>query len=202
MRAALAARTPAGASSNTRHAVGSTPSFDAAVRKTAGCGLPNASSSAECAKRKWRARSKCSSTSSITRYWLDEATAMARPWRRHSSMVDPTPGCSVPGPPRDRTRARPPGPPPCRCPARPRVAVVPVGDRLVHEHALGLAARLDAEGHPEVAEHLDLGLVPEGLGVDEEAVHVEDGRAEAGTARRHRRPRCPLRPAAPLRWPR
>ena len=55
--AAFAATTPAGASSHTRQRFGGAPSFDAAVRNTAGWGLPYSSSSAECtsAKRSRRA---------------------------------------------------------------------------------------------------------------------------------------------------
>ena len=49
---------------------------------------------------------------------------------------------------------------------------------LVHEHALGRAAAVDGEGNAETAQDLDLGLVPEDLGIDEEPVHVEDGRGE------------------------
>ena len=70
---------------------------------------------------------------------------------------------------------------------RPRVQPVPVLGDLVHEHALGRAAALDGEGDAEPAEDLDLGLVPEDLGVDEQPVHVEDGRGRTGPPERARR---------------
>ena len=65
-----------------------------------------------------------------------------------------------------------------RCGAWPRVQPVPVRGDLVHEHALGRAAAFDGEGDAETTQDLDFGLVPEDLGVDEEPVHVEDGRGE------------------------
>ena len=49
---------------------------------------------------------------------------------------------------------------------------------LPDEHALGCAAVPGGQRYTETAQDLDLGLVPENLGVDEEPVHVEDGRAE------------------------
>ena len=62
--------------------------------------------------------------------------------------------------------------------SRPGVQPVPVRGDLAHEHPLGRAAALDGEGDAETTEDLDLGLVPEDLGIDEEPVHVEDGRGE------------------------
>ena len=58
MDAALAASTPAGASSHTRQRRGGAPSLAAAVRKTAGCGLPYSSSSAECTSSKLLAQAE------------------------------------------------------------------------------------------------------------------------------------------------
>ena len=157
------------------------PASAAAVRNTAGCGLPYSSSSAECTSSKRSRRPKCASAASIRRYCDDEATASGRPRSRHRSMA-----CSAPGlehalghdeldhPVDDRHRhlvGRRRG-------ARPRVQPVPVRGDLVHEHALGRAAALDGQRDAETAEDLDLGLVPEDLGVDEQPVHVEDGRGE------------------------
>ena len=62
--------------------------------------------------------------------------------------------------------------------AAPWIPRVPVLGHLAHEHALGAAAAVTRQRHTEVAEYLDLGLVPEDLRVDEQAVHVEDGRGE------------------------
>ena len=62
--------------------------------------------------------------------------------------------------------------------AGPGVEAEPVLGHLVHEHALGRAAAVDGEADAEAAEYLDLGLVPEDLRIDEEPVHVEDGRGE------------------------
>ena len=63
--------------------------------------------------------------------------------------------------------------------ARPRVQPVPVLRHLVDEHPLGRPAAVLVEGDAEaVAEDLDLGLVPEHLRVDQQPVHVEDGRVE------------------------
>ncbi len=62
--------------------------------------------------------------------------------------------------------------------AAPGIAGVPVLDGVAEEHPLGLEAPLDGEGHTVAAEDLDLDVVPDGLAVDEQAVHVEDGRLD------------------------
>ena len=64
----------------------------------------------------------------------------------------------------------------------PRRALEPVARDLAHVHALGLPARRGFDRDAEAAQHLHLGPVPEGLGVDEQAVHVEDGRREPAGA--------------------
>ena len=60
----------------------------------------------------------------------------------------------------------------------PRVEAVPVGGDLLDEHPLGRATAFDGQRDAQGAEDLDLGLVPEHLGVNEEPIHVEDGGLE------------------------
>ena len=66
----------------------------------------------------------------------------------------------------------------------PGVAGVPVLDGVAEEHPLGLEATLHGQRHAVATEDVDLDVVPDGLAVDQQPVHVEDGRVD-----RHRRPR-------------
>ncbi len=58
----------------------------------------------------------------------------------------------------------------------------PVADGIVDTEAHGLAHFRLGQYQPDRAEHLDFGLPPEGLGVDQEAVEVEDDRPDASPA--------------------
>ena len=180
---ALAASTPAGASSQTRQRRGGAPNFAAADRKTAGCGFPYSSSSAECTSSKLSRRPKCAERG------VNEAVLRRRRHRQgeaagaaqidgvarsrlehalgHDELNDPVDD-------RHRHLVR------RRRGSGPGVQAVPVRGDLAHEHPLGGAAALDGEGDAQTTEDLDLGLVPEDLGIDKEPVHVEDGRGEPG----------------------
>ena len=60
----------------------------------------------------------------------------------------------------------------------PRVAGVPVLGHLTDEHAFGAAAAVARKRDAEPTEDLHFGFVPQDLRVEEEPVHVEDGRGE------------------------
>jgi hypothetical protein len=59
--------------------------------------------------------------------------------------------------------------------AWPRRVAVMHGYDFVDAHALGHPASIVVKGNAEVAENLELGLMPESLRIDEQAIHVEDG---------------------------
>ena len=67
--------------------------------------------------------------------------------------------------------------------ARPRVPGVPVLGHLTDEHALGAAAAVTRKRDAEPTEDLYFSLVPEDLRVEEQPVHVEDGRSKTSSRR-------------------
>ena len=60
----------------------------------------------------------------------------------------------------------------------PGIALEPVRGDFGQEHAAGLEAEFLGQGHAQAAENADLGLTPEGLGIYEQAVHIEHGGPE------------------------
>jgi len=60
----------------------------------------------------------------------------------------------------------------------PRKERVPVFGDFSDEHPLGRADGARGKGDAQPAEDLEFGLVPEDLRVDEQPVHIEDGRVE------------------------
>ena len=53
------------------------------------------------------------------------------------------------------------------------------GNDLVDAHAFGLAASIMIKGNPKVPKDFKLRLVPKPLGINEQAIHIEDGSPKA-----------------------
>ena len=166
----------------------------AAVRKTPGWGLPDrlvlcGVDDLEGDRRSRSARA-CGRSA---QQGVELASAIGPSEPQSVERARSRPGGAGPAPPRGRRRGRAPW----RRPRRPRAPSSPRAGgsaRRPPSTNIPLVARdarrvdLGAQGH----EDLELGLVPEDLGVDEQAVHVEDGRAVGGH----------VSPAASVRSPR
>ena len=179
----MAASTPAGASSQTRQRRGAAPSLAAAVRKTAGCGLPH------CLVLGRVDEGEVVAQAEVLQRGVDEAVLRRRGHGQGQATLGAQ-GDGVLGSRLELPLGQEQGDDPVddghrhlgRGRARPRIPGVPVLGHLAHEHALGAAAAVARQRHAEVAEDLDLGLVPEDLRVDEQPVHVEDGGGEPPAA--------------------